>query len=237
MLVVLAKTNRIKSTLYAQIITLHASNKVTDMAKVFFDKGILNRGKPFIVDTLHNILRCEKYTGIYRIHGNVYDKIYPPIVSTEVYAAAKAKIDANRNGRHPRRVEHTYLLKGKLFCGSCGRRMNSYTGTSKSGTVFRYYKCSHPEVCTNKQTVKKDVLETAITKAFEQMLCYVHNRSGSILFDQLLCSLNSLCAYILSESLPDCITKKFCKMIFTITYTISSIVKRKRRAEVMPYIL
>lgn len=67
--------------------------------------------------------------------------------------------------------------------------MNSYTGTSKSGTVFRYYKCSHPEVCTNKQTVKKDVLETAITKAFEQMLSIESN--FNLLTDKILETYNS----------------------------------------------
>lgn len=67
--------------------------------------------------------------------------------------------------------------------------MNSYTGTSKSGTVFRYYKCSHPEVCSNKQTVKKDVLETAITKAFEQMLSAKNN--FNLLVDKILETYNA----------------------------------------------
>lgn len=162
--------------------------KISDIAKDFFGKGILNRGKPFIVDMLYFILRQEKYTGIYRIYGNVYDKIYPPIISNEIFQAAKAKLDANKHGKHPK-SNLSYLLKGKLFCGSCGRRMNSFAGTSKSGSVRRYYKCARPEACSNTQTVKKDVLETAITKAFEQMLSAESN--FNLLADKILETYNS----------------------------------------------
>ena len=67
--------------------------------------------------------------------------------------------------------------------------MRSYAGTSKSGKIFRYYKCAHPEVCTNKQTVKKDVLEQSITKAFEQMLSADNN--FNLLVDKILETYNA----------------------------------------------
>ena len=178
-----------EAAIVRQIFTEYINGKkITEMVTDFFRNGILNRGKPFIVDTIYKILRCEKYTGIYRIYGNVYDKIYPPIISIEIFQAAKAKIDANKYGKHTK-TARAYILKGKLFCGFCGRRMYSYAGTSKSGTVFRYYKCSQPEVCGNKQTVKKDVLETAITKAFEQMLSTESN--FNLLVDKILETYNS----------------------------------------------
>lgn len=181
--------NEDEATVVREIFTEYINGKkISDIAKDFFAHGIFNRGKPFIVDTLYYILRQEKYTGIYRIYNNVYDKIYPPIISAAVFNAAKAKLDANKHGKHPK-SNLTYLLKGKLFCGSCGRRMNSYTGTSKSGRVCRYYKCSRSEVCTNTKSVKKDVLETAITKAFEQMLSTESN--FNLLTDKILETYNS----------------------------------------------
>ena len=181
--------NEEEAPIVREIFTEYINSKIsTDMAKDFFRRGILNRGKPFLVCSIYNILRYEKYTGIYRIYGNVYDKIYPPIISTEIFNAAKAKIDANKHGKHTK-IELNYLLRGKLFCGHCGRRMRSYAGTSKSGKIFRYYKCAHPEVCTNKQTVKKDVLEQSITKAFEQMLSADNN--FNLLVDKILETYNA----------------------------------------------
>ena len=148
--------------------------KIVDIAKDLARRGILNRGKHFTANTIYYILRKEKYTGNYRIHGCVYDKIYPPIVPMDIYNIVREKIEANKHGKHIHQ-DFQYLLKGKLFCGYCGRRMRSYAGTSKSGKVNRYYICPRIEVCPNKQTVKKDVLEQSITKAFEQMLSNENN--------------------------------------------------------------
>lgn len=39
------------------------------------------------------MLQQEKYTGIYRIHGEAYDKIYPPIIPIDLFQVVKARID------------------------------------------------------------------------------------------------------------------------------------------------
>lgn len=161
--------NEEEAPIVKEIFTEYVNGKnPVDIARDFYARGILNRGKPFKVNSIYKILRMEKYSGIYRINGNTYDKIYPPIIPVELFNAARIKIDAHKFGSHPK-TQHPYLLKGKLFCGHCGRRMYSYAGTSKSGKVMRYYKCPQAEVCDYRQTVKKDDLEQAITKAFEQM--------------------------------------------------------------------
>lgn len=142
----------------------------TDISLALSDRGILNRGKYFQVSSIYHILRQEKYTGIYRVNGCVYDKIYPPIVPVEVYNIVKARIDANKYGRHVKKEITPYLLKGKIYCGYCGRRMVSFTGTSKSGKTSRYYRCHKSEPCPQSRTVRKEALEQAVTKALKQML-------------------------------------------------------------------
>lgn len=181
--------NKEEASIVKEIFTEYANGKnPIDIARELSKRGVLNRGKYFRADTIYHILRQEKYTGIYRINGCAYDKIYPPIVPIEVYNIAKARIDANKYGSHPR-TEHPYLLKGKIFCGHCGRRMTSFAGTSKSGKVSRYYKCPKSEPCPQQRTVKKEVLEQAITKAFEKMLATEGN--FNLLVNKILETFNS----------------------------------------------
>lgn len=131
--------NEEEAPIVKEIFTEYANGKnPIDIARDLYNRGVLNRGKYFRADTIYHILRQEKYTGIYRINGCSYDKIYPPIVPIEVYNVAKARIDANKYGQHVKREISPYLLKGKIYCGYCGRRMVSFTGTSKSGKVSRY---------------------------------------------------------------------------------------------------
>ena len=113
--------NEEETPIVKEIFTEYANGKnPIDIARDLSARGILNRGKYFRADTIYHILRQEKYTGIYRINGCSYDKIYPPIVPIEVYNVAKARIDANKYGSHPH-TDQPYLLKGKIFCGHCGR--------------------------------------------------------------------------------------------------------------------
>ncbi len=143
--------------------------KIIDIAKNLNARGLRNRGQPFLRTTLYNILRQEKYSGIYRVNGNAYDKIYPPIITAEMYQSVKTKLDANKHGKHTRN-NTPYLLKGKMFCGCCGKRMNSGAGTSKSGKSHRYYVCPRRESCEQKRSLRKDVLEQAIITALDKLL-------------------------------------------------------------------
>ncbi len=162
--------NEEEAPIVKEIFSEYAGGKnPIDIAKELNERNILNRGRRFRKDTIYHILRQEKYTGIYRIHGCVYDKIYPPIVPMEIYNIVKARIDANKYGKHPQN-NINYMLKGKVFCGYCGRRMTSFTGESKSGKMYRYYKCPKTEPCKQSRTFQKDVLEQAITKALENIL-------------------------------------------------------------------
>lgn len=167
--------NEEEAQIVREIFSNYANGKKPiDMAKDLYSRGVLIRGRPFKTNTIYHILRQEKYTGIYRIHGNAYDKIYPPIVPIDIYNIVKSKIEANKYGSHPK-TEHPYLLKGKIFCGCCGKRMYSYAGTSKSGKVSRYYKCPQQEICRYKKIIKKENIEQSITQAFEEMLSKENN--------------------------------------------------------------
>ena len=93
--------------------------------------GILYKGRQFPMNTVYGILRNEKYSGTYMHGDEVVDKIYPPIVDSEIFAKVRAKVSDNKIGKHSNAV--VYLLRHKMKCGYCGENMIGECGTSKQG--------------------------------------------------------------------------------------------------------
>ncbi len=143
---------------------------VKDIISALTEKGIFNKGKPFARNTIYNILKNEKYFGIYRHNGEVFDNIYPAIVPKEVYEKVKQKTDTNKYGK--RSVEVVYMLRNKMVCGYCGKPISAETGTSKGGKKIRYYKClgrKHNNGCT-KSMVRKELLEDFVVSNIVKLL-------------------------------------------------------------------
>ena len=135
---------------------------VQDIIASLTARGVLNKGKPFARNTIYNILKNEKYSGVYRHNDEVFENIYPQIVPREIYARVREKIKANKYGK--RSVEVVYLLRHKLKCGYCGQPISAECGTSKTGDKKRYYKClgrKNHNGC-KKAMIRKDYLENLI---------------------------------------------------------------------------
>jgi len=130
--------------------------------------GFYNHDKPFAKTTVHRILACEKYIGISRHGDEVYTNTYPPIIDKDVFDMIQKKIANNRYGR--RNENNLALLKGKVFCGKCGKPITMESGTARNGEVQRYYKCSGKKrrinTCTlkplGKESFEKDILAVVL---------------------------------------------------------------------------
>ena len=136
---------------------------VKDIIKTLTAKGILYHGKPFVNNTVYKILKNERYSGIYRHNGEIYDNIYPEIVPAETYEKVRAKICKNKYGKASVAVD--YLLKDKVVCGYCGQSIIGENGTATNGERKYYYKCRGRKAKVNdckKATVRKDVLEKIV---------------------------------------------------------------------------
>lgn len=136
---------------------------VKDIIEELNNKGILNHGKPFARNTVYNILKNEKYSGIYKYGDEVFTNIYPQIVPDHIYKIVRQKVESNKFGKHDSNVE--YLLRFKVKCGYCGSNIISDSGTSKNGEVKRYYKCSgrkHKTTDCLKTMIRKELLEKLI---------------------------------------------------------------------------
>ncbi len=134
-----------------------------DIIETIEQRGITHNGKKFLPNAIYVILHNQKYIGKYEIHGKVYLNIYPPIIPLDIFEQVQRRIEHNRIGQVSR--ETVFLLKGKIFCGYCGKAINGESGTSHTGKVMYYYKCVNKKRNTNnchKQTVRQDVLEQKV---------------------------------------------------------------------------
>ena len=130
-------------------------------------KGILAKGnKPFHKNTIYNILRNEKYSGIYKFKDEIFDNMYPQIVPFDIYEKVKQKQAKNRVGS--RSVRLVYLFRHKMICGYCGLPVTAECGNGKNGKKLCYYKCSGRKKRLNnctKTTERKEELEEYIVNA------------------------------------------------------------------------
>lgn len=128
--------------------------------KTLTERGIYRNGKPFATNTVYQILKNEKYLGIYRNKDEVFDNIYPQIVPTEIFDKVRRKVEKNKFGK--RSTETVYLLRHKLKCGYCGHPISAESGTSSNGDVIHYYKCIGRKKYRNgceKTALRKEFLE------------------------------------------------------------------------------
>ena len=144
---------------------------VKDIISELNEKGLLHKGKPFVPNTVYSMLGNERYSGIYRHNGEVFDNIYPQIVPPETFEKVRAKVNANKFGK---RSEHiTYLLKDKIKCGYCGKSIIGDNGTAHNGERKYYYTCQgHKKKTTNchKQSIRKDILEKIVLDSITEQI-------------------------------------------------------------------
>ncbi len=153
------------------------------------------RGSAFQKNSLSEILRNEKYTGVYlynrrdkakRINGNKVktnrrlkdeDKIIriengmPRIISNELWQDVQKKLSENvRKGAQHKAVQ-TYYLSGKLNCAYCGRTL---IGTSRKAgrnkDLYLTYKCKNKE--NGKKCESKEINKTYLEQFVLQSLLH-----------------------------------------------------------------
>ena len=149
-----------------RIYEMYASGVIAkNIIKTLTDEGIMHSsGKPFTRAIIYGILQNERYIGVYhhKTEG-AYTQTFPPIVPQHLFDTVRAIAEGNRHGKHPEEV--VYLLRNKLKCGYCGKSITSESGTSRNGTVVRYYKCStrkKDSTKCHKTPIRKEILEQLI---------------------------------------------------------------------------
>ena len=122
------------------------------------------KGRFFGKNSLHDILRNQKYCGTYmynrvakRPNGSrnnhaapsentiINRGAIPAIVSEEDFARVQQRLDHNKRVPGRYKAKHDYLLSGLLHCGECGC---SYTGraTHSNNKIYYYYMCADTRI-------------------------------------------------------------------------------------------
>ncbi|MES2292908.1 MAG: recombinase family protein [Pseudomonadota bacterium] len=119
------------------------------------ESGATYNGKGFYTSHVEHVLKNEGYTGTYYYNQSDSQKkmmrareewipiTVPQLVSPEDFQRLQVAL----NERAPRRIAprilaSPVLLTGVAKCGVCGGNMKIGTGTSRSGSVHRYYRCA-----------------------------------------------------------------------------------------------
>lgn len=122
-------------------------------------------GKDFTATSLNSILCNEKYTGVYvysksapkdvdgRRNGHAYkadtdiirvDGVVPALVSKEDFERVQAKIKSRKHRPAKYRAKRTYLLSGKIICGTCGTPYTGNCRPARSGhPEYISYRCNN----------------------------------------------------------------------------------------------
>ena len=149
---------------------------VRNIIATLTERGIYYKGKPFVRNSVYNILRNEKYSGVYKHGDEVFDNMYPRIIDGDLFEQVRKKVNANKYGKSS--VKADFLLRGKLYCGYCGQPMHGESGTTRNGTRIYYYKCNGRKKRINdckKEMVRKEVIEDIVINATVEKLCSPEN--------------------------------------------------------------
>lgn len=139
---------------------------VREIIEALTARGVTYHGKPFAKNTVYNILKNEKYCGVYHHGEERIDNMYPQIVPDEIFERVRNITESNKHGK--RSVEVTYLLRHKLVCGYCGQSVIAENGTARNGERRYYYKCRGRKARVNdckKAAVPKEELERLVLDA------------------------------------------------------------------------
>lgn len=167
-----------------------------DVANFLNDKGFkTKRGSTFTKNSLHDILRNPKYTGLYFYNRiakpilgtNVNSHKYndpkdmtlvpggvPAIISQEQFDDVQQILNLRKQTRAVKQQE-TYLFTGKIFCGKCGMAYSGNKSTNKhNGSAHITYRCGGRRKIAESKckniSVNRDLLEAKVLQYLAEVI-------------------------------------------------------------------
>ena len=158
-----------------EIFDLYANGKTQrQIVDILNEKGYrTSKGMPFRLGSISGILVNRKYIGIYSYEDIEIKGGIPAIIDDQTFDKVQEMLKTNKRATGRMKAPVYYMLTGKLFCGHCGSSMCGESGTSHTGTIYNYYKCSDRKKrgnCT-KANEKKDFIEQLVVrKTIEEIM-------------------------------------------------------------------
>ena len=146
---------------------------MTEIAQEMNAKGLRSAfGGKIGVDMVTRMLKNRRYIGEFKYRDIIHPHGIPAIIPDELFDRVQRRMASNKKAPAKHKAEDEYLLTTKLRCGKCECFMVGESGTSKTSTVYRYYKCVGVKKHSgcDKKTVKKDWIEDFVVKQIEKVL-------------------------------------------------------------------
>jgi len=175
------------------IFEMYASGKgYSDILKTLISEGCRTKtGRPFGKNSLHEILKNEKYRGVYifnrterKLNGKrnhhksksedeiiKIDGGMPRIIDDDTWEAVQERMGNHKRGANS--AKENYLLAGLIYCGKCGGAMTGtrkYAGRNKD--LYVSYECStrkRTKACDMK-AIGKEYVENLVIDYLEKRL-------------------------------------------------------------------
>lgn len=152
----------------------HSGTTIKELVDWLKISGVrTHKGNVFSFGRVSDLLHNPKYIGKCKYGGEVYDNIVPPLIDEKLFYQVQEKLQANKHKAARSKAAEKFILSGKLVCAECGELMTGESGTSHTGGVHLYYKCSKKKKGTERcpsQSVKKDIIEDAVYRAIIKAL-------------------------------------------------------------------
>ncbi|MBR1653551.1 MAG: recombinase family protein [Clostridia bacterium] len=143
-------------------------------------------GKEFGYNSIHDILKNEKYTGVYiygygsraKRRGQPNEDVIkiedgmPKIIEKDIFNSVQEKMKGRKNMGGAYKAKQTYFLSGLIVCGKCG---HNYVGAAKSDKRI-VYECSGKKTtkCDNSY-IRKDYIEKLVLDKLKSILINENN--------------------------------------------------------------
>lgn len=160
------------------VFTDYYNNKtIVDIVEELNACGVKNcRGTYFTVNSFRTMLQNKRYTGCYIYSDIVIPGGIPRIIDDTLFYSVQEKIKRNKKAPSCR---ERYLLTTKLYCGICNSMMVGTSGTSHTGNVYSYYKCSNKNSTDcDLSNIPKEFLEDTVIAECKKRL---DNKSISLI--------------------------------------------------------
>lgn len=151
--------------------------RFVDIFRDLNGRGVKTKtGTEWSRSSLNKILHSEKYVGVYQYAGIRIDGGVPAIVDRQTFDIVQeyCKVKPKAQGMPQRRRQNngTYILTGKLCCGSCKAPMVGIAGTGKHGEKHYYYVCRNRKATKECEaaSIQRDLIEAYITREISRIL-------------------------------------------------------------------
>lgn len=97
--------------------------------------------RPVGRSTFFKILRNPYYIGLVPYKGATHPGTHEPLIDMETWQRVQTLLDTAKAARARKRT-YDHYLKGSLFCGACGSRMQLDLPKNKQGIRYAYFACT-----------------------------------------------------------------------------------------------